>query len=138
MDFTFAMIKPTAFAEGHTGNIISMMNDAGYSITAMKLIRMTEKMAADFYQIHHGKEFFPSLIKYMSSGPVVVMILQKENAVNDFRVLIGSTDPAMARHGTIRKLFGKSIQQNAVHGSDSIENAAIEAGFFFDESEKYS
>lgn len=138
MSFTFAMIKPTAFAEGHSGSIISNISDHGFRITAMKLTRMTELMAANFYNIHLGKDFFPSLIKYMSSGPVVAMILQKDNAVNDFRHLIGSTDPAKANQGTIRQLFGKSIQHNAIHGSDSDENAVIEAGFFFDESEKYT
>jgi nucleoside-diphosphate kinase len=128
---TFTMIKPEAFADGHTGNIIRMIQEAGFKVKAMKLTKLTPENAGAFYQVHKERPFYESLCKYMSSGPIVAMILEKENAVADFRTLIGATNPANAAEGTIRKLYAKSLESNAVHGSDSDENALIEGSFFF-------
>lgn len=136
-NITFTMIKPDAFADGHSGSIIKMIEDAGYEIIAMKLTRLNIENTEQFYKIHREKPFYESLVKYMSSGKIIAMILKKENAVAEFRKFIGSTNPAEAREDTIRKLFGKSIEANAVHGSDSDENSQIEAGLFFSEKERY-
>ena len=130
-DFTFSIIKPNAVRTGKTGPILAMINEAGFEIAAMRMVRMTKAQAETFYSIHKTRPFFEGLVEFMTSGPVVVMILSHENAVEAFRKLIGSTDPAKAEAGTIRKLYAVSTQMNAVHGSDSPENAAIEANFFF-------
>ncbi len=133
---TFTMIKPDAFAAGNSGAIIKMMEEAGFSIKAMKLIQLSAENAGGFYAVHKERPFYNDLCKYMSSGAIIAMILEKDNAVADFRKLIGATNPADAADGTIRKLYAKSIEANAVHGSDSDENAAIEGSFFFSELEK--
>jgi nucleoside-diphosphate kinase len=134
---TFTMIKPTAVRKNFTGAIIQMINEAGFEIRALKLVQLTRDQAASFYAVHEGKPFYDSLIDFMSLGPIVAMILEKENAVEAFRNFIGATNPENAAEGTIRKLFGTSLQQNAVHGSDSDENAIIEADFFFSKMERY-
>jgi nucleoside-diphosphate kinase len=130
-DITFSIIKPDAVRTGKTGPILAMMNEGGFEITALRMVRMTLQQAESFYEVHKGKTFFEALIEFMTSGPVVVMILRHENAVNEFRKLIGATDPAKAEPGTIRKTFAVSVQMNAVHGSDSDENAIRESNFFF-------
>jgi nucleoside-diphosphate kinase len=131
------MIKPDAFAEGHSGAIIKMIEEAGFSIRAAKLTRLSSDRAGQFYAVHKERPFYNDLCTYMSSGPIMAMILEKENAVNDFRKLIGATDPTKAEKGTIRQLFAKSIEANAIHGSDSDENAMIEGNFFFSGLEKF-
>ncbi|GAB3248888.1 nucleoside-diphosphate kinase [Larkinella harenae] len=128
---TFTMIKPDAVAEGHSGTIIKMIEEAGFRIVALKKVQLTQERAGQFYAVHEGKPFYDSLTTYMSSGPIIPMILEKDNAIADFRQFIGATDPAKAAEGTIRKLFAKSMQANAIHGSDSDENAKIESDFFF-------
>jgi nucleoside-diphosphate kinase len=125
------MIKPSAFAAGYTGKILSMIEDGGFRITAMKKIRLTAEQAGHFYEMHVGKPFYEELTAFMSSGPIVAAVLEKDNAVEDFRLLIGATDPAKAAEGTVRKLYGKNMGENAVHGSDSDESAEREASFFF-------
>ncbi len=130
-DSTFAIIKPNAFKNGKTGAILHMINDAGFAISAMKLTRMTKEQAETFYAVHSERPFFNDLVAFMISGPVVVMVLKKANAVEEFRKLIGNTDPEKAGEGTIRKIFATSLQMNAIHGSDSPENAALEASHFF-------
>jgi nucleoside-diphosphate kinase len=137
-DFTFAIIKPNAVRTGKTGPILAMINEGGFEITAMRMVRLTKSQAESFYSIHQGKSFFEGLIDFMISGPVVVMILRHENAVADFRKLIGATDPGKAEPGTIRKIFAVSVQMNAVHGSDSSESAQIEANFFFSGIERFN
>jgi nucleoside-diphosphate kinase len=134
---TFTMIKPDAFADGHSGEIIRMIENAGFNIIALKLTLLSNSRAGQFYNVHKERPFYVSLCDYMSSGPIIAMILEKENAVADFRKLIGATNPAEAETGTIRKLFAKSLQANAVHGSDSDENAEIEGNFFFSALEKF-
>jgi nucleoside-diphosphate kinase len=136
-DFTFSIIKPNAVRTGKTGPILAMINEAGFEIAAMRMVRLTKPQAESFYSVHKGKPFYEGLVEFMTSGPVVVMILRHENAVEQFRKLIGSTDPSKAEPGTIRKLFAVSVQMNAVHGSDSVENAAIEANFFFSKVERF-
>jgi nucleoside-diphosphate kinase len=136
-DFTFAIIKPNAVRTGKTGPILAMINEGGFEIAAMRMVKMTLPQAGSFYSIHKGKPFFDGLIEFMTSGPVVVMILKHDNAVDQFRKLIGATDPAKAEPGTIRKTFAVSVQMNAVHGSDSVENAIKEANFFFSGIEKF-
>ena len=136
-NFTFSIIKPNAVRTGKTGPILAMMNEAGFEIAAMKMVKMTTPQAEAFYAVHKGKSFFESLIEFMTSGPVFVMVLKHENAVEEFRKLIGATDPAMAEPGTIRRTFAVSVQMNAVHGSDSDENAQVEADFFFSKFERY-
>jgi nucleoside-diphosphate kinase len=136
-DFTFSIIKPNAVRTGKTGPILAMINEGGFEIAAMRMVKMTIPQAESFYSIHKGKPFFEGLIEFMTSGPVVVMILKHEDAVEKFRKLIGATDPARAEPGTIRKTFAVSVQMNAVHGSDSVENAIIEANFFFSEIERF-
>lgn len=134
---TFTMLKPDATAANNTGAIIKMMEEAGFKIVAMKRTRMTAEVAGQFYAVHSERPFYADLCAYMSSGPIVAMILEKDNAVADFRTLIGATDPAKAEKGTIRNLFAKSIEANAVHGSDSDENAQIEGNFFFSALERF-
>ena len=134
---TFTMIKPEAFATQNAGAIIRMIEEAGFLIKAMKLTRLTHERAGDFYAVHTERPFYDSLRSYMSSGPIIAMILEKENAVEDFRTLIGATNPADAAEGTVRKLFAKNIEQNAVHGSDSDENAMKEGDFFFSQLENF-
>ena len=131
------MIKPDAVANGHIGKILDKITEAGFSIVAMKYTRLSEETAGKFYDIHRERPFFKDLVGFMSSGPIVAAVLQKDNAVDDFRKLIGATDPKKAEPGTIRNLFAESIEANAVHGSDSDENAAIEAGFFFNQFERF-
>lgn len=134
---TFTMIKPDATAKGHTGAILDQILKAGFTVKAMKWIQLTEKQAGLFYDIHRERPFFQELVDFMSSGPIVAAVLEKDNAVADFRTLIGATNPAQAAEGTIRKRFAASIGENAVHGSDSDENAVIEADFFFSKLERY-
>jgi len=136
-DFTFSIIKPNAVRTGKIGPILAMINEGGFEIAAMRMVKMTLPQAESFYSIHKGKPFFEGLIEFMTSGPVVVMILKHENAVDKFRKLIGATDPAKAEPGTIRRTFAVSVQMNAVHGSDSVENAIIEANFFFSKIERF-
>lgn len=131
------MIKPDATAKGHTGAIVDQIVKAGFSIKAMKWTRLTPEQAGLFYDIHRERPFFGELVEFMSSGPIVAAILEKENAVADFRKLIGATNPAQAEEGTIRKLYAASVGENAVHGSDSDENAAIEGDFFFSKLERF-
>lgn len=133
---TFTMIKPDAFSAGNAGAITKMIEEAGFSIKAMKLTKLTAEAAGKFYAVHSERPFYNDLCAYMSSGAIIPMILEKDNAVEDFRKLIGATNPADAAEGTIRKIFAKSIEANAVHGSDSDENAAIEGSFFFSDLEK--
>ncbi|MFL0299094.1 nucleoside-diphosphate kinase [Aquirufa novilacunae] len=128
---TFTMIKPDAVADGHTGPIIQQIEKAGYKIIAITKLKMSPEMAGQFYAVHSERPFFQSLCDYMSKSEIIPMILEKENAVADFRTFIGSTNPAEAAEGTIRKQFAKSLEANAIHGSDSDENAAIEGAFFF-------
>ena len=134
---TFTMIKPDAVQNGYIGGILKMISEAGFRICAMKYIRLTKERAGEFYAIHKERPFYSELCDYMSSGPIVAAILEKENAVNDFRKLIGATDPTKAEPGTIRKLYAKSIAANAVHGSDSDANAKIESDFFFSAVERF-
>ncbi|MGI6323465.1 MAG: nucleoside-diphosphate kinase [Bacteroidales bacterium] len=136
-NYTFAIIKPNAARTGKTGPILSIINEAGFEISAMKMTRMSRQQAEDFYAIHRGKPFFENLVEFMSSGPIFVMILKHKNAVEEFRKLIGATDPEKAEPGTIRKLFAVSVTMNAIHGSDSDESAAREADFFFSDSERF-
>ena len=136
-DFTFSIIKPNAVRTGKTGPILAMINEGGFEIEAMRMVKMTLPQAESFYSVHKGKPFFDGLIEFMTSGPVVVIILRHDNAVDAFRKLIGATDPSKAEPGTIRKTFAVSVQMNAVHGSDSIENAIKEANFFFPDIERF-
>jgi nucleoside-diphosphate kinase len=125
------MIKPDAVLDGFTGPIIQQIEEAGYRIVAIKKVHLTPEEAGEFYEVHKERPFYGELCEYMSSNPIIPMILEKENAVADFRELIGATDPAKAAEGTIRKRFARSLSSNAIHGSDSDENAAIEGAFFF-------
>ncbi|WP_430403964.1 nucleoside-diphosphate kinase [Fluviicola sp.] len=134
---TFTMLKPDAIENGHIGKIIDMIIQAGFSIKAMKFTRLTEEQAKKFYEVHAERPFYGELVEYMTSGPIVAAILEKDNAVADFRALIGATDPAEAAEGTIRKYYAESKGRNAVHGSDSDENAAIEGKFHFADSEVF-
>jgi nucleoside-diphosphate kinase len=131
------MIKPDAVAANNVGPILAMINNAGFKIVAMKYMRLSEAQAGQFYNVHKERPFYGELTAYMSEGPIVAAILSKENAVADYRELIGATDPSKAEEGTIRKMFAKSIAANAVHGSDSDENAHIESAFFFSELERF-
>jgi len=128
---TFTIIKPYSVSSGHIGPILNKIHTAGFRISAMRMLWLTRGEAERFYEVHKERPFYRDLVKFMTSGPIVVAILVKENAVEDYRKLIGNTDPAKAEDGTIRKEFAKSMQENAVHGSDSDENAAFEASFFF-------
>lgn len=134
---TFSMIKPDAVNKGYTGAILKMMNDAGFRIVAMKQTRLSTMAAKQFYAIHSERPFYNDLVSFMTSGPIVALVLEKENAVDDFRKLIGATNPANAEAGTIRKLYAESIDHNAVHGADSDENAKREAAFHFASSEMF-
>ncbi|MFP4060306.1 MAG: nucleoside-diphosphate kinase [Bacteroidota bacterium] len=134
---TFTMIKPGAVSHEHIGPILAKINNAGFHIAAMKMTRLNREQAEKFYDIHKNKPFYDSLIEFITSGPIVAAILEKENAVEDYRKLIGNTDPVKAKKGTIRKMFAESVQKNAVHGSDSDKNAASECDFFFSKSERY-
>ncbi len=134
---TFTMIKPDAVKDGHAGSILKMIEAAGFRIVAMKLTYLTPERAGQFYEVHKERPFYKDLCTYMSSGAIVAAILEKDNAMADFRKLIGATNPAQAEEGTIRKLFAKSLEANAVHGSDSDENAEIEGSFFFASTEKF-
>jgi len=134
---TFTMIKPDAVESGYIGGILKMINDAGFRIVAMKYTKLSAEIAGKFYEVHKERPFYGELVQYMSSGPIVAVILEKENAMSDFRTLIGATDPTKADEGTIRKIYAKSIAANAVHGSDSDENAEIEGAFFFSQLERF-
>jgi nucleoside-diphosphate kinase len=134
---TFTMIKPDAVSNNHIGAILQKINEAGFTIRAMKYTHLTPESAGKFYAIHKERGFFNDLVSFMSSGPIVAAILEKDNAVADFRDLIGATDPTKAAPGTIRAMFAKSIDANAMHGSDSDENAIIEGNFFFSELERF-
>jgi nucleoside-diphosphate kinase len=134
---TFTMIKPDATSKGYTGAILDQIIKAGFSVKAMKWIHLSPAQAGSFYEVHKERPFYQELVDFMSSGPIVAAILEKENAVADFRTLIGATNPAQAEEGTIRKKFAASIGENAVHGSDSDENAAIEGNFFFAGLERF-
>ncbi|MBJ59296.1 MAG: nucleoside-diphosphate kinase [Flavobacteriales bacterium] len=134
---TFTMIKPEAVENGHIGAILERINAAGFTIVAMKKTALTSEKAGEFYAVHKERPFYAELVDYMSSGPIVAAILEKDNAVTDFRTLIGATDPSEAAEGTIRSEFAESKSKNAVHGSDSDENAAIESDFFFLSEERF-
>jgi len=134
---TFTMIKPDATEKGHTGGILEMINKAGFRIVAMKMTWLSKEKAGEFYAVHKSRPFYGELVDFMSRGPITAAILEKDNAVEDFRKLIGATNPADAADGTIRKLYAASIGENAVHGSDSYENAAIEGDFFFSKLEQF-
>ena len=134
---TFTMIKPDATSAGNSGAITKMIEEAGFRIVAMKKTKLSAELAGKFYEIHKARPFYGELCSYMSSGTIIPMILEKENAVEDFRKLIGATDPKKAAPGTIRALFAKSIDANAIHGSDSDENAEIEGNFFFSQFERF-
>ena len=128
---TFTMIKPDAVLENHIGGILGMIEAGGFRVVELQKIVLTAERAGEFYAVHKERPFYQDLVKYMSSGPIVAAVLEKDNAVGDFRTLIGATNPAQATEGTIRKKYAKSIEANAVHGSDSDENAQIEGDFFF-------
>jgi nucleoside-diphosphate kinase len=134
---TFTMIKPDATSKGYTGAILDQIIKAGFSVKAMKWTKLTVEQAGQFYEVHKERPFYAELVAFMSSGPIVAAILEKENAVTDFRKLIGATNPAQAEEGTIRKNFAASMGENAVHGSDSDENAQIEGNFFFAATERF-
>ncbi|RWY49336.1 nucleoside-diphosphate kinase [Mucilaginibacter gilvus] len=134
---TFTMIKPDAVANGHIGAILDHITKAGFKIVALKYTALSAQKAGEFYAVHSERGFYADLVSFMSSGPIVAAILEKDNAIADFRTLIGATDPSKADKGTIRNLFAKSIEANAVHGSDSDENAEIEGSFFFSAFEKF-
>jgi len=134
---TFTMLKPDAVANGYIGGILKMINDAGFRIIAMKYTKLSAATAGEFYEVHKERPFYGELVSYMSSGPIVAVILEKENAISSFRTLIGATDPTKADEGTIRKIYAKSIAANAVHGSDSDDNAQIEGDFFFSKLERF-
>ena len=136
-NFTFTIIKPCAIKSGYMGAILSDIQKAGFEISAMKLVQMTLNQTETFYSVHKGLPFYEKLIQFMISGPVVVAILKRENAVTEYRKLIGTTNPENAAEGTIRKKYAKNERENAVHGSDSDENAALEANFFFSQCERY-
>ncbi len=136
--FTFTIIKPGAVTNEHIGPILCSISNAGFHISSMKLIKLRTAQAQKFYAVHKDRSFYNDLIKFMTSGPIVVAVLEKENAVEEYRKLIGNTDPTKAQDGTIRKLFAESMQKNAVHGSDSDNNARIECDFFFSTSERFS
>jgi nucleoside-diphosphate kinase len=134
---TFTMIKPDAVANGHAGKILDQIIQAGFKVVALKYTRLSTEKAGEFYGIHRERPFFGELVSFMTSGPIYAAILEKDNAVADFRTLIGATDPQKADAGTIRNLYAKSIDANAIHGSDSDENAEIEGNFFFAADERF-
>jgi len=132
---TFAIIKPDAVSSGHTGQIIAMIEKAGFRIRGMKMTRLSKQQAEGFYEVHREKPFFPGLVTFMTEGPVVVLVLERDNAIKHWREVMGATNPANAAEGTIRKHFAKNIERNAVHGSDAPETAAVEITFFFSMAE---
>ena len=134
---TFTMIKPDAMRNGHAGAILDKIIKAGFRVVALKQTKLTEEKAGQFYEVHKERPFYGELVQFMSSGVIIAAILEKENAVADFRTLIGATNPAQAEEGTIRKMFATSVGENAVHGSDSDENAQIEGSFFFSGLEQF-
>jgi nucleoside-diphosphate kinase len=134
---TFTMIKPDAVENGYIGGILKMINDAGFRIVALKYTKLSVEAAGTFYEVHKERPFYGELVDYMSAGSIVAAILEKDNAVADFRTLIGATDPTKAAEGTIRRVYAKSIAANAVHGSDSDDNAQIEGDFFFSKLERF-
>ena len=136
-DRTFAMLKPDSVEKGYIGAILEKITTSGFKIVAMKLTQMTKADAESFYDVHRERPFYLELVEYITRGPILAAILEKENAVEDFRTLIGATNPAEAAEGTIRKLFSESIGENAVHGSDSNENAAVECTFHFSGREMF-
>jgi len=134
---TFTMIKPDAVGNGHTGAILNDIIAGGFKIVAMKYVRLSNETAGAFYAVHSARPFYGELVSFMTSGPIVAAILEKDNAVEDFRKLIGATDPSKADAGTIRNKYAKSIDANAIHGSDSDENAELEGHFFFSQFERF-
>jgi nucleoside-diphosphate kinase len=130
-NITFTMIKPDAMENGHSGDILSLIQKSGFRVSALKLVHLTKPQAEIFYSIHKEKPFFEELVMFMTRSPIIVAVLKKNNAVEDFRKLIGSTNPKEARKGTVRKMFASSMGENAIHGSDSAENARIESSYFF-------
>lgn len=134
---TFTIIKPQAVSKGFTAPILNKIAEAGFKISAMRMLQLNRKEAMRFYEVHKGRPFYDDLVEFMISGPIVVGVLEKENAVEEYRKLIGSTDPEKAEEGTIRKMYAESMRANAVHGSDSDENAELEATFFFPSSERF-
>ncbi|MEP7109044.1 MAG: nucleoside-diphosphate kinase [Ferruginibacter sp.] len=134
---TFTMIKPDATKKGYTGAIFEKINAAGFRIVSLKMLHLSAEKAGEFYAVHSERPFYGELVKFMSSGPIAAAILEKDNAVEDFRILIGATNPEQAEEGTIRKLYASSIGENAIHGSDSDANAAIEGDFFFSKLEQF-
>lgn len=136
-NITFTIIKPGAVKNGYLGNILAEIIRDGFKIKAMKYLKLNQDQARAFYAVHKGKPFYESLVEFMISGPIVVAMLEKENAVESFRALIGATDPSKAKEGTIRKKYGESLQANAIHGSDCDENAVIENNFFFSQCERF-
>lgn len=135
MERTFAIIKPDAVAAGHIGGILSQINQNGFTIRGLKMLRMSRAQAEGFYAVHRERPFYGDLVKFMTEGPVVVMVLERENAIAKWREVMGATNPAKADEGTIRKLYGSSIERNATHGSDAPETAAAEVPFFFSTAE---
>ncbi|HEY2648085.1 MAG TPA: nucleoside-diphosphate kinase [Puia sp.] len=133
---SFTMIKPDAFTNGHSGAILDIILKAGFKLIALKMIHLSAEKAGEFYAIHRQRPFYGELVEFMSRGPIIAAILEKDNAVADFRKLIGATDPSKADKGTIRQLYAESIGENAIHGSDSDENARIESDFFFSNLER--
>lgn len=138
MTKTLTMIKPKAYQNNCAGRILQKIYEAGFHIAAMKITKLSKEDAEKFYEVHAERPFYGDLVKFMSSGPIIAAILEKENAVEDYRTLIGATNPAEAAEGTIRKMCGTSLGENAVHGSDSDENAEIESNFFFSARERFS
>lgn len=136
-NITFTMVKPDAVKAGNIGNILAMINNAGFRIKAMKYTKLSAEKAGEFYAVHKERPFYGELVDFMSSGPIVAAVLEKDNAVEDYRKLIGATNPSEAADGTIRKLYATSIGENAVHGADSDENALIEANFHFAGTEMF-
>lgn len=134
---TFTMIKPSAVTSRFTGKILDMFGVSGFRLVSMKYTQLTPGQAAAFYEVHKERSFYPDLVAFMSSGPIIAAILEKENAVEDFRKLIGATDPSKAEPGTVRQLYGSNVEENAVHGSDSDENALKEGNFFFSAMEQF-
>lgn len=134
---TFTMLKPDAVENGHIGAILAKINEAGFRIVSLQMQQLSRHEAGLFYAVHKERSFYGELVDYMTSGPIVAAVLEKDNAVEDFRTLIGATDPTQAAEGTIRRLFATSISANAVHGSDSDENTAIEGAFFFGAKEQF-
>ncbi len=135
--YTFTIIKPQAVAKGYIGPILNKVSEDGFKIVALKMLHLTRGEAQRFYEVHLSRPFYDDLVEFMISGPIVVAVLEKENAVEEYRKLIGSTDPDEAQEGTIRKMYAESLRANAVHGSDSDENAELEATFFFPSSERF-